>query len=122
MTRRVFLYFVLTLGLGIIVGACGFFFIAWNSGYWHRERSFDRARAIRHFKQELNLSDSQVQQLSFILDEASKKFADAQKQHDGQLHSLRVETRDRIRKILTPEQVSKFDDMVRRRDERRPRR
>jgi len=112
MTRRVYLYFTLTFLLGVIIGASGVFFFAWHTGHWHRSSS--RNRFVSHLKGELNLSEAQVQQLTQIMEESAKRFADLQKQSAPQFHAVREETRNRIRQILTPDQAAKFDEIVRR--------
>jgi Spy/CpxP family protein refolding chaperone len=120
MTRRAYLYFVLTLLLGVVVGGAGVFFYAWYSGHWpHRP---DRQRLVRRLTRELNLNATQVQQLTQIMDETAKKFDDVRKQMDPQFDAVRKESQDRVRQILTPEQRDKFDAMMRRFEERRRRR
>jgi Spy/CpxP family protein refolding chaperone len=117
MSRRVYLYFALTFLLGAILGASGVFFYAWYTGHWHRGPN--RERVVRRLKNELNLSPTQVQQLRQIMDEEGKRFENLQKQAEPQYQAIREETGSRIRQILSPEQAVKFNDMVRRWDERR---
>jgi Spy/CpxP family protein refolding chaperone len=73
---------------------------------------------VNHFKTELNLSDTQVQQLRQILEDAGKKFSEVQKQIDPQFRAVREEADNRIRQILNPQQLAKFNDMVRKWEER----
>ncbi len=120
MTRRAYLYFILTFILGVLVGAAGTYFYAWHSGHWHRP--FSRARVVQHLRHDLNLSDTQTQQVDQILADSGKKFQEIQKSMDPQFQALREDTRNRIRQILTPEQVTKFDEIVRRIDEMHKRR
>jgi hypothetical protein len=116
MTRRVYFYFALTFLLGIIIGGFGVYFFAWYSGHWRR--GFDRERMVSHFKTELNLSDAQVQQLRQILEDTGKKFSDLQKQVEPQFRAVREDADNRIRQILTPEQTAKFNDLIRKREQR----
>jgi Spy/CpxP family protein refolding chaperone len=116
MTRRVYFYFALTFLLGIIIGGFGVYFFAWYSGHWRR--GFDRERMVNHFKTELNLSDAQVQQLRQILEDTGKKFSDLQKQVEPQFRAVREDADNRIRQILTPEQTAKFNDLIRKREQR----
>jgi hypothetical protein len=119
MSRRAYLYFALTFLLGAIVGGACVYYYAWSTGHWHRP--FNRGSFVSRLKGELNLSDTQVPQLEQILDGSTKKFASAQEQADSQLNAIRQETRNGIRQILSPEQTQKFDELVRRWDERRKR-
>ncbi len=120
MTRRAYLYFVLTFFLGVILGGASMFIFGWYAGHWHR--GFDKQHTVRHLTRELNLTPAQVEQLSQIVDDFAKKYANVQKQVEPQFVGLREEHRDRIRQILTPEQVVKYNDLVRRWDERRMKR
>lgn len=117
MTRRAYLYFILTFLLGVVVGGAGAVFYAFHSGHWPRH--FDPQRLVRRMTRELGLSDAQVPQVSQIVDETSKRFADLHKQKDTQFDALRLESQARIRQILNPEQQAKFDAMMRRFEERR---
>jgi ATP phosphoribosyltransferase regulatory subunit HisZ len=116
MTRRAYSYFVLTFLLGVIVGGAGFFGYAWYAGHWHE--SFGKQRILRHLKHDLNLSDAQVEQLGPILDDWERKHAELKSRVDPQFQALREEFRNRVRGILNPEQREKFNELVRRHDER----
>jgi len=122
MTRRVYLYFVLTIVLGAILGGVGVYYFLWYTGRMQHPRGFNKDHAVAHLKKELNLSDAQVQQLGQIFDESSQKTRDLQKQIDPQFQAIHLETRARIRQILDPDQQKKFDEFVRSIDERRKRR
>jgi hypothetical protein len=120
MTRRVYVYFVLTFLLGAILGGAGTFFFTWYTGHWHMR--FDRQRLVDHMRRDLNLSDNQVQQLNQIVDDTDAKFKELRKQTAPAFDAVRNEMRDRIRRILTPEQAVTFDEIVRRHDAREGRR
>jgi hypothetical protein len=117
MTRRAYLYFAVTFVLGVVVGGCGVFFYAWYSGHWHRQ--FERQRVVRRLTRELRLSDPQVHQVDQILADTAKSYSELHKQVDPQFDAIRGQARDRIRQILAPEQVARFNEMVRQADERR---
>lgn len=120
MSRKVYIYFALVFLLGIVIGGAGIYYYGWYTGRWHR--GFDRTRVVNRLKTELNLTDSQVQQLTVIMDEGSKKYQDLQRQTAPQFDAVRQETRDKVRQILNPEQRAKFEELVRRFDSsRRPR-
>ncbi len=120
MTRRAYIYFALTFLLGVILGGTGVFLYTWYTGHWHMR--FSRQRFVDHMQHELNLSGAQVQQLGQIMDETDAKFRELRKQTAPAFDQLRTELRNRIRSILTPEQASKFDSLVRRHEERMKRR
>jgi flagellar biosynthesis chaperone FliJ len=119
MSRRAYLYFALTFLLGVILGGTCVYYYAWSAGHWRRP--FNRQSFVTRLKSELNLSDTQVAQLEHILDGSTQKFKSAQQQADSELNAIREETRNGIRQILSPQQAQKFDELVRRWDERRRR-
>lgn len=116
MTRRAYIYFVLTFLLGIILGGSGVFFYGWYSGHWRRE--FDLNRVVDRMKRDLSLEDSQVQQLRQILQESGRKRKELQQKNQPEFEALHEETRNQIRKILNPDQLAKFNEHARRSDER----
>lgn len=122
MSRRVYLYFVVTFVLGAVLGGSGVYYFFWHTGRLHTPGGFNKDRAVAHLKKDLNLTDAQVQQIGQIFDETSQKVRDLQKQIDPQFEAIHQETRARIRKVLDPEQAKKFDELVRAVDERHKRR
>jgi Spy/CpxP family protein refolding chaperone len=117
MTRRVYIYFIVTFLLGIIVGGAGMCFYGWHWGRWPGHpprRGFVTAMA-----RELKLSAPQVTQLDQIMDESRQKYDAARERLEPEFDAIRRETDNRIRQILTPEQLVKFNEMVRRFEERR---
>ncbi len=119
MSRRVYLYFVLTFLLGVVLGGASLYYYAWTTGHWHRP--FNRQNFVHRLKTELDLSDSQVSQVEQVIESTTGKFRSAQQQADAQFNAIREETRNGIRQVLTPQQVQKFDELTRRWDERRRR-
>ena len=55
MTRRVYFYFTLTFILGVILGGGGEYYMLWSAGRLSH-RTFNKDRAVAHFKKELALS------------------------------------------------------------------
>jgi Spy/CpxP family protein refolding chaperone len=122
MTRRVYLYFIVTIILGAVLGGVGVYYFLWYTGRIQHPRGFNKDHAITHLKKELNLSDAQTQQIGRIFDDTSQKMRDLQKQLDQPIQALHQETRARIRQVLDPDQAKKFDEFVRSIDERHKRR
>lgn len=122
MTRWVYLYFVVTIILGAVLGGVGVYYFLWDTGRIQHPRAFNKDHAVAHLKRELNLSDAQAEQVGRIFDDAAEKMRDLQKQVDPQFQALHQETRARIREILNPDQAKKFDEFVRLIDERHKRR
>ncbi len=120
MTRQVYLYFVGTIILGAVLGGAGAYYFLWDTGRLQHPITPNQER-VAHLKKALNLSDAQTQQVGQIFDESSQKMRDLQKQIDPQFQAIHQETRARIRQILNPDQVKKFDEFTRAIDERHKR-
>ncbi len=119
MTRRAYIYFIATFLLGIVVGGAATLFVAWNTGLWHRRPS--KERIVRRLTRDLNLSPAQVEQLRGIMDDSEKKMQELRTQVGPQFDAIREDGHERIRKILNPGQLEKFNGLVRRHEERRRR-
>jgi len=119
MTRRAYVYFIATFVLGCVVGGAATVFLGWYRG--HRPRRPDRQRIVRRLSSELKLSTDQTTQLDKIMEESFKKMDEQRKQVEPQFKAIRDETSSRIRQILTPEQLPKFNEMLQRFEKRRSR-
>ncbi len=116
MTRRAYLYFVLTFLLGVVVGSAGMFIFAWYGGHWHHR--LDSEHIVHFLKHHLNLSERQVGQLKPIVEGWMSKQKELQDKVDPQFQALRQEFDDRVRQILNSEQLAKFNELARRYEER----
>lgn len=122
-TRReaAVLVFVVFL-LGLLVGGVGNHF--WGRSVWGsrqvrpaRTGPPPKAKVIDDFTRELQLTPDQQQQLGTIIDQARAQWASEHETIHRQEESTRQQTRARIRAILTPEQMPKFDAFMQRIDE-----
>ena len=76
-------------------------------------------RFVEQLTQELALTPAQQQQLNSILEDTRKKYEATYTTIRPQMEQTRQEGRGRIRSILTPEQLPKFEDYLRKMDEER---
>lgn len=67
-----------------------------------------RASTMAHLKKDLNLTPDQAQQIEVLLDDLAKYYDNLQ----GQMDDFRQDGKERIMKILTPEQQKKFGQML----------
>ena len=111
MKQRVYLYFVLTFLLGAVIGAVGFYLYAWYGGHWRK--ATNRGQFEQDLTRQLKLSEQQASQLGQIMSDSRKKYDELHNQVRPQFEALRDQTDDQIRQILTPDQVSKFNELVR---------
>jgi tRNA A37 N6-isopentenylltransferase MiaA len=115
-SRRVYVYFLLTFILGIIAGGAGVYYYAMRTGHWHTE--LDQQHVVSRMKRDLKLDDSQAQRLSAILEDYFRKRKELDRQHIPEYGALRQQTRTQVRQILNPDQLARFNEHVRHTDER----
>jgi hypothetical protein len=105
--------------LGILLGGLGSH--AWEEHMWGPSgppRSSSR-QIISDLADELQLSADQRKELSAIVDDSKAQIRAAYAPADAQREQLRQQGSARIRAILTPDQLPKFDAYRQRIDEQR---
>jgi len=117
MKRRAYVYFALTFLLGLVIGAAGMYTYGWYGGHWHRK--FSRDHVIQYLQHELDLSQAQAQQLRQIFSNMDQKESELRDQIEPQFQAIREETRAETRTLLNPQQLQKFNAMVKRWDAKR---
>jgi Spy/CpxP family protein refolding chaperone len=85
----------------------------------HQTKEDWRKRVVNEMTHELNLSGDQQQQVTAILEDTKKKYDSVFETTRPQMEQARQEGRARMRSVLTPEQLPKFDEYLKRLDERR---
>jgi Spy/CpxP family protein refolding chaperone len=81
---------------------------------------------VKRMNEKVGLSSDQQEQIKKILDETSDKYRDIRKDLEPRIkdfeprfNSVRQESRDRIRALLTSEQLPKYEQMVTEHDKMR---
>jgi len=81
---------------------------------------------LKKMNDEVGLSSDQQEQIKKILDETNDKYREIRKEIDPVLkpyeprfNAVRQESRDRIRALLSPEQLPKYEKMVEKHDKMR---
>lgn len=81
---------------------------------------------LNRMTKEVGLEGDQQEQIRKILDETREKYGEIRKEMDPAIknfeprfNAVRQESRDRIRALLTPEQLPKYEEMVQRHDKMR---
>jgi Spy/CpxP family protein refolding chaperone len=118
MSRRAYVYFALTFILGLVVGVGSTIYWGWHAGMFRPHRP-DEKRIVYFLQRRLNLTDAQTQQVDQIIRDSDENFRQLQQQVQPQFDAIRSESQDRIRKVLNPDQQAKFNELVRRMEERR---
>ena len=122
MNRKAALLVIFVFVLGIALGAVGMR-LAETRVLGDRVSNHGRAggpgRFVEQLSQEVGLTAAQQQQISSILEDTRKKYEETYTTIRPQMEQTRQEGRARIRAILTPEQLPKFEEFLRRIDEER---
>ncbi len=108
--------------LGVLLGAAGNH--VWGERVWGHGRMGANGRPSRNqiidqFTHELELTPGQQTQLGAIVDDTRSKLDALYAPLDGEHDRIRLDGRQRIRAILTPEQQTKFDAFMQHLDEQR---
>jgi len=128
--RAAVLLVVAVFVLGIALGVLGTYlegYRVFGSGMMHRSRPDHSAAAqqrgrqarVEQLTKDLSLSAEQQQKLDAALAQMQSKYAGIHEQSSAQMDLARKQGRDEIRAFLTPEQITKFDEMIRKMDEER---
>jgi hypothetical protein len=81
--------------------------------------SLTRDQLVNDLTRELQLTAEQQQQLGAIVDDTRAKIRAAYAPAEAQREELRQQGRSRVRAILRPEQLPKFEAFMQRLDEQR---
>jgi len=124
MNRRAAFYLIVVFVLGVALGILG----NQLAGRWELFRRYPRSyeRGPRGgpewLSRELGLSAEQQRQLETILDETGKQFQQVRQRVREDYERVRQQSGERIRAILTEEQRTKFEELLRRMEAERLRR
>ncbi len=80
-----------------------------------------RARKVQELTKDLSLTPHQAQQLDAILMQRHAETKAIHDQTDAQIDAVRQKGRAQVRAILTPDQLPKFEEFLKRVDEERKR-
>ena len=122
MNRKATLLVIFLFLLGIALGAVGMRVAERKVLGEHRDergRMGGPARMVEQLTRELELTAEQQQQLNSILEDTRKKYEATYSTIRPQMEQARQDGRTRIRTMLTPEQLPKFEEYLRRIDEER---
>ena len=109
--------------LGLCVGALGMRALA-GRVYGHplESHDHDRGRIFNELTRDLTLTPDQQRQVQAILDDTRARFQAVYDQNRPQYDAIRQQGRNRIRAVLTPEQLPKFEEFLARIDAERKKR
>jgi len=118
MNRKAALLVILVFVLGLALGALGMH-LATSRIWAGPPRPKDPARVVHELTRELGLTPDQQKQLSAIVEETRAKYHAIYEECRPRMDEARQQGRQKIRGILTPEQLVKFEARLQRLDEER---
>jgi hypothetical protein len=124
--RKAILLVALVFVLGIALGAGGVYVLSIRVHAARPQfaglRTQSPASVVARMNADLILRPDQQKQIEAILTDTQARYAEIHRQADPEYDQARHAGRDRIRQVLTPEQLPKFEAFLRRVDEERRRR
>jgi hypothetical protein len=92
--------------------------------YQHRIESFIRGEPkseliVRRLSHQLNLDAAQLSQLRVIVEETYAEIKNVRKQIRPQIEAILVSSQNRVRAILRPDQLEKYEKIIAERKKRR---
>jgi len=128
--RAAVLLVIAVFVLGIALGVLGTYmegYRVFGAGMMHRQppdrspaaQQRGRQARVEQMTKDLNLTPEQQQKLDATLSQIQTRYGGIHDQFRAQEDQARKMGRDEIRAILTPDQVAKFDEMLRKMDEER---
>jgi hypothetical protein len=117
--RKAVLLVCLVFVLGIALGAVGTYMVTTRVLAARALPDRSAAGRVAMYTRDLNLNSEQQKQIQSILTETRARYAEIHKQADPEYEQARQQGRERIRQTLTPEQLPKFEDLLRQMDEER---
>lgn len=105
--------FLLGLVLGALVGA-----VAQRSVMRRHMGPPDPQRMVRRLSRDLSLDEAQKTSVLAALESRRPQMESLRREGDAKFEALRAETNADIRRLLKPEQIVKFDELVERWEKR----
>ncbi len=121
--KRAIVLVVFVFVLGIALGGLGDHL--WGNHVWAAHSTPSRptsTQRVQEMTNQLSLTLDQQKQILAIIDETRAKWQTVNEATAKELGQTREDARNRIRAILTPEQLPKYEEFNRKLDEERKRR
>jgi Spy/CpxP family protein refolding chaperone len=117
--RKAALLVAVVFVLGIALGAVGMYLVTTRVLAARAVPDRSMPGRVAMYTRDLKLNGDQQQQIQKILMETRARYAEIHKQADPEYDMARKQGRERIRQLLTPEQLPKFEELLRQMDEER---
>lgn len=76
-----------------------------------------RKKTLAEMQSRMKLSDEQVSKINSVYDETRARVHEVHEKYRPQMDAITKDQRDKVRSILSPDQVSEYEKMLKERDE-----
>lgn len=123
--KKIFLWFFIGMLTGAVLYKVGFHYCRFykHDGWSRFEKGMDKGfkpeKILNKLNRELNLSSDQKGKIEKILEANLTKFRELKEKIFPQFEDMRKATQSEIRKILNEDQAVKYDQMIKKMEERK---
>jgi Spy/CpxP family protein refolding chaperone len=116
------LYVGLIFASGVVLGVFGhslYAVTAVKGNQFRRPTSEEvRKKTIADMQARMKLTDEQVASITSIYDETRARVNEVHEKYRPQMDAITKDQRDKVRTVLSPDQVGEYEKMLKERDER----
>ncbi|HUK89430.1 MAG TPA: hypothetical protein VLZ81_03445 [Blastocatellia bacterium] len=105
--------------IGFVAGALSINLFQKVTGYGMTQSESPQDRHFKELKQRLNMTKDQEEKIRAIVDHTYTEYKAIGQEVEPKINDARQACRDRVRAVLTPEQLPKFEEFVHERDRER---
>jgi len=121
--RKAILLVVVLFLLGVAIGSVGTYAVTTRVLAAHPQPqpglAHNPGQTMAMFTRELALTPDQQNQIQAIFSDTRAKYGQLHERLDPEYEQVRQQGRQRIRQVLTPDQLPKFEELLRQLDEQR---
>ena len=112
------LYVGLIFSCGVVLGVFGHSLYAVTVVKSNNPKPEDvRKKTLAEMQSRLKLSDEQFSKINSIYDETRARVHEVRERHKPEMDAITKDQREKVRAILSPDQVSEYEKMLKERDE-----
>ncbi len=114
------LYVGLIFASGAVLGVFGHSLYAVTTVKSYRPPTPEevRKKTLAEMQNRMKLSDEQVSKINSVYDETRARVHEVHEKYRPQMDAITKDQRDKVRSILSPDQVGEYEKMLKERDER----
>jgi Spy/CpxP family protein refolding chaperone len=116
------LYVGLIFVSGVVLGVFGHSLYAVTVVKSNNPKPEDvRKKTLAEMQSRMKLTDEQVSKINSIYDETRARVHEVRERHKPEMDAITNDQREKVRAILSPDQVSEYERMLKERDEHKER-